>query len=112
MMARITSHTLNGSDGTHAGGIPVTLRNPVTGTVVQTAVMDDGGRLTMEIPAYRIDSTATYELLFDTAAYWQARGVTATVREIALRFAMPDPAGAYHMPVILNPNSYSMWMSA
>ena len=112
MMARITSHTLNGCDGTHAGNIPVTLRNLATGTVLARAVMDDGGRLALEIPAHAIDPTATHELLFETAAYWDARGVSATVREIALRFAMPDPAGAYHMPVILNPNSYSMWMSA
>jgi len=29
-----------------------------------------------------------------------------------LRFAMPDPEGTYHMPIILNPNSYSTWMSS
>jgi 5-hydroxyisourate hydrolase len=57
-MATITSHTLNGSDGTHAGDIPVTLTT-----------------------------------------------------QIVVRFAMHDPDGAYHMPVILNPNSYSMWSS-
>ena len=36
----------------------------------------------------------------------------ATVEQIALRFGMPDREGSYHMPVILNPNSYSMWCSA
>jgi 5-hydroxyisourate hydrolase len=35
----------------------------------------------------------------------------AAVTQIALRFAMTDPEGAYHMPIILNPNSYSMWTS-
>jgi len=34
------------------------------------------------------------------------------VQEIALRFVMPDAEGAYHMPIILNPNSYSTWMSS
>lgn len=110
-MAKLTSHTLNGSDGTHAGGIAVTLRDLGSGTVLLTAEMDAGGRLATDIAADKIDPSATYELVFETAPYWAARGVLATVQEIALRFAMPDPEGAYHMPVILNPNSYSIWMS-
>ncbi len=111
-MAKLTSHTLNGSDGTHAGGIAVTLRDLGSGTVLLTAEMDAGGRLATDIAADKIDPSATYELVLETAPYWTARGVSATVQEIALRFAMPDPEGAYHMPVILNPNSYSMWMSS
>ncbi|NBT33806.1 MAG: hydroxyisourate hydrolase [Rhodobacteraceae bacterium] len=111
-MAKLTSHTLNGSDGTHAGGIAVTLRDPGSGTVLLTAEMDAGGRLAANIAAEKIDPFATYELVFETGPYWAARGVTASVQEIALRFAMPDPEGAYHMPVILNPNSYSMWISS
>lgn len=110
-MATLTSHTLNGSDGTHAGGIPVTLTNLTTGTVILTAQMDDGGRLSESISAQGIDPNAMYELVFDTADYWAARSMPATVTQIALRFAMADPDGAYHMPVILNPNSYSMWTS-
>lgn len=111
-MAKLTSHTLNGSDGTHAGGIAVTLRDLASGYTLLTALMDDGGRLATDIPVDQIDPAATYELVFETGPYWAARGVNATVQEIALRFAMPDPTGAYHMPVILNPNSYSMWMSS
>ena len=110
-MATLTSHTLNGSDGTHAGGIPVTLTNLKTGNVCFHAQMDDGGRLSQTIEAQTVDPSAIYELVFDTNAYWAARKMPATVTQIALRFAMPDPAGAYHMPVILNPNSYSRWAS-
>ncbi len=111
-MATLSSHTLNGSDGTHAGGIPVTMRNLATGTRVLTSEMDAGGRFSEQINPSEIDPSATYELVFDTAAYWAARNMPATVNQIALRFTMPDPEGAYHMPVILNPNSYSMWSSA
>ena len=111
-MAKLTSHTLNGSDGTHAGGIAVTLRGLTTGETLLSAVMDDGGRLAVDIPPNQIDTEKTYELVFETGPYWLARGVSATVQEIALRFTMPDPEGSYHMPVILNPNSYSMWMSS
>ncbi len=111
MMATLTSHTLNGSDGTHAGGIPVTLTNLNTGAVCFRTQMDDGGRLSQTIEAQTVDPGATYELVFDTNAYWAERNMPATVSQIALRFAMSDPHGAYHMPVILNPNSYSMWTS-
>jgi 5-hydroxyisourate hydrolase len=110
-MAMLSSHTLNGSDGTHAGGIAVTLTNLIHGTIVFTARMDDGGRLSQDIDAQVIYPDATYELVFDTGPYWAARNIPATVTQIALRFAMPDPEGKYHMPVILNPNSYSMWTS-
>ncbi|WP_416883133.1 hydroxyisourate hydrolase [Marivita sp.] len=107
----LSSHTLNGSDGTHAGGIAVTLTNLIHGAIVFTARMDDGGRLSQDIDAQVIYPDATYELVFDTGPYWAARNIPATVTQIALRFAMPDPEGKYHMPVILNPNSYSMWTS-
>lgn len=110
-MAVLSSHTLNGTDGTHAGGIAVTLTNLTDGTIVFTARMDDGGRLSQDIDAQVIDPDVTYELVFDTGPYWAARNFPATVTQIALRFAMPDPEGKYHMPVILNPNSYSMWTS-
>lgn len=111
-MARLTSHTLNGSDGTHAGQIGVTLVNTVSGEQVLSSIMDDGGRFAADIPADAVDPSATYELIFDVRAYWAKRGASARVQEIVLRFTMPDPQGAYHMPVILNPNSYSVWVSS
>ncbi|MBT5303235.1 MAG: hypothetical protein HN551_01250 [Tateyamaria sp.] len=111
-MAILTSHTLNGADGTHAGNITVTLRNLITGETILKSKMDTGGRLFEQIDASIIDQNATYELVFDTASYWVERNTKATVEQIALRFGMPDREGSYHMPVILNPNSYSMWCSA
>jgi 5-hydroxyisourate hydrolase len=111
-MAKLTSHTLNGSDGTHAGGIPVTLTNLNTGTVIFVAEMDMGGRLSQDIASDRVDPDTLFELVLDTGGYWKARNMPAAVTQIALRFAMHDPDGVYHMPVILNPNSYSMWTSA
>ena len=111
-MAILSSHTLNGTDGTHAGGIGLTLTNLNTGEVVFTGKMDDGGRLSQKINDEGIDTEATYELVFDTTAYWNSLEMIATITQIALRFKMSNPAGTYHMPVILNPNSYSMWSSA
>ena len=111
-MAILSSHTLNGTDGTHAGGIKVTFTNLDSGEIMFDGYMDDGGRLSQNISDERIDTQATYELAFGTKAYWTAQKTNVTITQIVLRFEMLDPSGSYHMPVILSPNSYSMWSSA
>jgi 5-hydroxyisourate hydrolase len=118
-MATVSSHTLNGVDGTHAGGINVSLYQ-LSGSGIRTVIFDTetdpGGRLREEIEPGRIDTEATYELVFETGPYWTARkdGPAAGryIRQIVLRFEMPDSGGLYHMPVILGPNTYSTWSSS
>lgn len=112
-MAIISSHTLNGTDGSHAAGIAVSLtRLGQVKEVIFTTVMDDGGRLKQEIAADQIDPDATYELVFETAAFWHEQHISGAIPQIVLRFLMPNPKGKYHMPVILNPYSYSVWRSS
>ena len=110
-MAKITSHTLDGLSGNHAAGIVVFLIDTKTGVKVLRAKMDEGGRLSMEIQSEDINPNTLYELVFETGAYWEAIGIRARVSEIVLRFQMEDPNGSYHMPIIINPHSYSTWIS-
>jgi 5-hydroxyisourate hydrolase len=118
-MATISSHTLNGTDGSHAGGVAALLyriNKDGTRTAFFETATDEGGRLTESFDLSPADSTLQFELVFQSGAFFTAAGLTqaATQRvdEIVLRFRMPDPSGKYHMPVILNPNSYSTWWSA
>ena len=111
-MAKITSHTLNGFDGTHATGIAVQLRNTKNGSVVFSAEMDAGGRLSKDVSADHLDLGVSYELIFNTGKYWAKQGIAAKTKEIALRFEINDPDGSYHMPIIINPNAYSTWISS
>jgi 5-hydroxyisourate hydrolase-like protein (transthyretin family) len=111
IMATLTSHTLNGSDGTHAGGIPVTLTQSDHRDRCFTARWTRRAAVADHPPA-KIDPDATYELVFDTGAYWAARNMPATGHADRAALCHARPGGAYHMPVILNPNSYSMWTSA
>jgi 5-hydroxyisourate hydrolase len=112
-MATISSHTLNGSDGTHAVGIAVTLsRLGKNDEIMFEAIMDNGGRLEQEITPDQIDPDAIYELVFETGPFWNERDISGAISQIVLRFSMPDPNGKYHMPVILNPNSYTIWRSS
>ena len=114
-MALVTSHTLNSSNGTHAGGIAVTLSNLDNGDVLFTGHMDEAGRLSETVDVSGNDPKTVYEICFKTVPYWQAQDMpqqgARISDEIVLRFSMPDPDARYHMPVILSPNGYSVWMS-
>ncbi len=113
----VSSHALNGVDGTHAGGIAVTLARigPDGSTPIFTTRLDAGGRLAKDVDLTGADADATYEMILDTGPYWAERsagsGNGQIVYEIVLRFRMSDPHGRYHMPVIISPHSYSAWFS-
>lgn len=112
MTATLSTHTLSGLDGTHAGGIRVTLTR-ITGTPepMFSAFTDEGGRLSHQVDLSDRDPEDLYELSFETGPYWAARGMTPLVQQIVLRLHMPDPDGRYHLPVILSPNSSAQWWS-
>jgi len=112
-MATVSSHTLNGVDGSHAGGIAVRLVNLNTAEIVFDAHTDESGRLSQRVD--EPNPTARYEIIFQTGAYWQGRvsGTRGTriIDEIVVRFSMPEPDGTYHIPLILSPHGYSLWSS-
>jgi 5-hydroxyisourate hydrolase len=118
-MAIVSTHTLDAVNGTHAGGIRITLlkltKDGSRTTVFQT-MTDSGGRLLEEIDAAAIDTAAQYELIFETGPYFAAqlpdRHERQIVGEVILRFSMPDAKAKYHLPVILSPNGYSVWWSS
>jgi 5-hydroxyisourate hydrolase len=103
MTATISTHVLNGADGTHSGGVTVRLVNMTTGATLFEEKTDDGGRLSRQIDLTGADIMDRYELSFAAGA--------GAMNEIALRFLMPNPDGRYHMPLILSPNAASFWWS-
>ena len=54
--------------------------------------------------------------MFQTGAYFATRGLPLTglriQKEVVIRFCMPDPEAAYHMPLVMAPNGYSVWLSS
>ena len=117
-MAFLSTHTLNSTDGTHAGGILVTLtRIDADGrrTELFRQATDAGGRLQREIGPEDLTPGAVYEMVLDVGAYFSAmtpppRG-PRFLREVVMRLEMPDPDRRYHIPFMLAPNSYSVWYS-
>ena len=83
-MAILTSHILNGTDGTHAGGIKVTFSKLGEFKIFETKT-DEGGRLKSKIDSVKIDSFATYELVFETGPYWIDRGFKQIMDQVVFK---------------------------
>jgi 5-hydroxyisourate hydrolase len=118
-MATITTHTLNSVDGTHAAHVGVSLFQVIpdgSRLPVFDASTDAGGRLSQQIAAAQVDTSADYELVFQTGAYFATRSLALSglrlQKEVVIRFRMPDPAAAYHMPLVMAPHGYSVWLSS
>ena len=109
-MTIITSHSINGTDGTHAVGIKVTFAQIGSEKIFHTQT-DSEGRIKQNLDPKLIVQSARYELVFDTGSFWIERGYKQNLDQVVLRFKIPDPSGDYHMPLIINPNSYSVWWS-
>ncbi len=117
-MAVVSSHTLDSVLGTHAGAIAVELfRLEPSGARISVfrAATDAGGRLSEEVTPEPSHCGHTYELVFDTGAYFAGHSAgdlgNRVVEQIVVRFRMPDPQGKYHIPLMLSPNSYAVWWS-
>ena len=113
-MAKISTHTLDGTNGSHAAGIPVIFKSCETGKILFATQTDEGGRLTQKVPISELEKSTIYELLFEVENYWIGLGHSNSeiIPQIALRFRINDTDGVFHMPIILSPNSYSTWKSA
>jgi 5-hydroxyisourate hydrolase len=118
-MATVTTHLLNSVLGTHAGGVAIALlRIGPSGarTVVFERATDAGGRLAETVKIASEDTEAQYELVFHTGSYFAAQSLPQPakqiVNEIVVRFSMPDPNASYHIPLMIAPNSHSVWWSS
>lgn len=115
-MALLSSHLLNGVDGTHARNVAISLIKIEAGgtrTPVFQGVSDEGGRFQCEVSAA---SDAIYEMVINSGKYFDLREIPHNgmkiMSEIVIRFSMPDILANYHIPVIMSPNSYSCWLSS
>ncbi len=115
-MATLSTHTLNSVDGDHAGPIRIEvfcIHADGNRQKLLDVATDEGGRLQCEVKTFGQD--ARYEMVLHSGAYFKTRGAPQTgmrlLEEVVIRFTMPDPDGRYHMPMMLAPNSYSVWFS-
>lgn len=121
-MATVSSHVLNGLDGTHAGDIRVQLLQVRKGTILFDSCTTQEGRLVETIDLSAAAQDELYELVYFTDEYWNTYWSKSNVDkdvqphkpaipQVVFRFTMPNAEARYHMPLILNPHSYSCWHS-
>ena len=118
-MATISSHVLDSVVGDHAGGIRIEclcLTSATTKEKVFDVIANEQGRIAEEVAFDAAMSDAKYELVFHSAAYFDAQPATPEARQImdsvVVRFVIPNADEKIHIPVVLSPHSYTIWWSA
>lgn len=100
-MTALTTHVLDAASGRPAAGMAVAVRT--AGAVVATAETDADGRAALG----RLGA-GEHTLVFDTGAWFAARGVEAFYPSVAVAFRVDGEPHA-HVPLLLSPFAYSTY---
>ena len=114
-MARLSTHVLDTSRGQPAANVTIDLHALQNGTRrhLKTAVTNSDGRTAEPLlSGDRIDA-GIYELTFHAGPYFRAAGIELPdppfLDEVVVRVGIADPAGIYHVPLLLAPYGYSTY---
>jgi 5-hydroxyisourate hydrolase len=110
-MARISTHVLDTSRGEPARGLGIDLH--FCSKLIKSAITNLDGRTDHPlISADRLE-TGVYELTFHAGDYFRSTGLQLSeppfLDAIVIRFGIADPAGNYHVPLLLSPYGYSTY---
>lgn len=112
-MSAITTHVLDTARGRPAAGVPILLarHDPAAGgyTALGRGQTDADGRLRTLLPAGAPLTPGVYRLTFDTAAYFQAHGITGFYPEVTVVFQISAEGEHYHVPLLLSPYGFSTY---
>lgn len=110
-MARLSTHVLDTSRGQPAQGVAIDLR--FGGKLLKSTITNVDGRTDEPLLSADRIETGVYELIFHAGDYFRAAGVAlstpAFLDEVVVRFGIADPAGNYHVPLLLSPYGYSTY---
>lgn len=109
-MSSITTHVLDTSRGLPAPGVPVSLclREGGAFTEIARATSDADGRVQKFVPSLPL-VVGTYQLVFETAAYFRAASREAFYERVTLEFYVADVEQHYHVPLLLTPFGYTTY---
>lgn len=115
-MGRLSTHVLDTAAGRPAAGVPVSLhRIGPDGASVEIAALHTNadGRTDGPLMTGAAFEPGNYELRFAVAAYFERTGTVLSAPPfldvIPIRFAIADPDGHYHVPLLVSPWSYSTY---
>ena len=106
---RLSTHVLDVTAGRPAAGIRVTLHEiggSARGLIVETVTNADG-RTDRPLISGEPLRIGTYELTFHVADYFRAS--TPFLDIIPIRFAIAEPEGHYHVPLLMTAWSYTTY---
>ena len=113
---RLSTHVLDTHSGKPAEGIAfelVELSELGQGRVVTRGVTNSDGRTDSPLIGGRPVPIGRYELNFSVGAYFAERGVPMSdppfLDQIPLRFAVSEPEGHLHVPLLMTPWSYATY---
>ena len=111
-MSRITTHVLDTARGRPADGVPICLeieRVPAQWTRLGQGATDADGRLRTLMPSDLALVYASYRLVFDTGAYFEAQSCEVFFPHVVITFVVHDPTQHFHVPLLLSPFGYSTY---
>jgi len=110
-MARISTHVLDTSRGEPARGLAIDLH--FRSKLLKSAVTNRDGRTDHPLVTSDRLEPGVYELTFHAGDYFRQAGVELSdppfLSDVVVRFGVADPAGNYHVPLLLSPYGYSTY---
>lgn len=113
---RLSTHVLDNHAGKPAAGIAVELVELASlgeSRVIARSVTNADGRTDQPLIGGRPLPIGRYELRFNVGQYYAERNLQLPdppfLDEIPLRFAISEPEGHYHVPLLVTPWSYSTY---
>jgi 5-hydroxyisourate hydrolase len=111
-MSLITTHVLDVARGQPAAGVAVFLDYRAGRDYwaeVGRGMTNADGRISDLVAHNQTQRAGIYRLRFATGDYFQSLGVRGFYPEVQVIVSVDDPAGHYHIPLLLSPYSYSTY---
>jgi len=111
-MSPITTHVLDTALGCPARGMEVVLdrrNSDESWTEVGRGHTNADGRLISLMSDQSLLATGIYRLQFLTGAYFASQSVSGFYPAVQVQFLVDNPAGHYHVPLLLSPFGYATY---
>lgn len=110
-MSPITTHVLDTSRGRPAAGMAVVVERQADGNWIEIArgQTNADGRIMNLLAEQAPLAAGVYRLRFATGPYFTAQGVRGFYPEVIVVVQIDEPAGHYHVPLLLSPFGYSTY---
>jgi 5-hydroxyisourate hydrolase len=109
-MARLSTHVLDTAHGRPAHDMQVRLFacEDDSRRLLKTVTTNQDGRTDSPLLSGDQIPAGVYELVFSVGDYFGSQG-TPFLGDVVVRFGIEDPAGNYHVPLLVAPYGYSTY---